>query len=73
MLHINTFSGSEDFAGKRLLARHGFWLHEHLDCPSNNGQLPRKPIAWAMRLASSAFSCEALLGDNHIFVVEAWS
>jgi hypothetical protein len=62
-----------DLRQRQLLQRAGFRLCEHLDCSSNNDQLPRKPIAWAMRLAPSAFSCEALLGDNHIFVVEAWS
>ncbi len=48
-------------------------MREHLVFPPNGYQLTRKPIAWALRLASVAFSGAALLGDNHILVLEAAS
>jgi hypothetical protein len=35
--------------------------------------LTRKPLAWTLRLAALAFSGAALLGDNHIFVLEGAS
>ena len=60
-----------DLLQRQFLPRAGLRLREHLLFPPNGYQLTRKPIAWAMRLASLAFFGEALLGDNHIFVVEA--
>jgi hypothetical protein len=33
--------------------------------------LTRKPIAWSLCVASAAFSGDSLLGDNHVFVLEA--
>ena len=62
-----------DLLQRQFLPRAGLRLREHLVFPPNGYQLTRKPIAWAMRLASLAFSGEALLGDNHIFVIEASS
>jgi 2-polyprenyl-3-methyl-5-hydroxy-6-metoxy-1,4-benzoquinol methylase len=62
-----------DLLMRQFLPRAGLRLREHLVFPPNGYQLTRKPIAWAMRFASFAFSGEALLGDNHIFVVEASS
>jgi 2-polyprenyl-3-methyl-5-hydroxy-6-metoxy-1,4-benzoquinol methylase len=62
-----------DLFQRQFLPRAGLRLREHLVFPPNGYQLTRKPIAWALRLASFAFSGDALLGDNHIFVVEAAS
>jgi 2-polyprenyl-3-methyl-5-hydroxy-6-metoxy-1,4-benzoquinol methylase len=62
-----------DLFRRQFLPRAGLRLREHLVFPPNGYHLTRKPIAWAMRLAASAFSGDALLGDNHIFVVEAAS
>src|SRR5713101_1151186 len=60
-----------DLFRRQLLPHAGLRLREHLVFPPNGYNLTRRPIAWAMRLASLAFSGDALLGDNHIFVVEA--
>jgi 2-polyprenyl-3-methyl-5-hydroxy-6-metoxy-1,4-benzoquinol methylase len=60
-----------DLLQRQFLPRAGLRLREHLVFPPNGYQLTRKPIAWTFRLASLAFSGEALLGDNHIFVLEA--
>jgi 2-polyprenyl-3-methyl-5-hydroxy-6-metoxy-1,4-benzoquinol methylase len=62
-----------DLLQRQFLPRAGLRLREHLVFPPNGYQLTRKPIAWAMRFASFAFSGNALLGDNHVFVVEAAS
>jgi 2-polyprenyl-3-methyl-5-hydroxy-6-metoxy-1,4-benzoquinol methylase len=62
-----------DLLQRQFLPRAGLRLREHLLFPPNGFQLTRKPIAWVMRFASVAFSGEALLGDNHIFVIEAAS
>jgi 2-polyprenyl-3-methyl-5-hydroxy-6-metoxy-1,4-benzoquinol methylase len=60
-----------DLLRRQFLPRVGLRLRDHLLFPPNGYQLTRKPIAWALRLASFAFSGDALLGDNHIFVLEA--
>jgi len=65
-LYANTVSGSEDFAGERLLARHGFRFREHLVHSS-------KPIVGTTRFTALVFSGEALLGDAGIFALEAAS
>jgi 2-polyprenyl-3-methyl-5-hydroxy-6-metoxy-1,4-benzoquinol methylase len=62
-----------DLLLRQFLPRAGLRLRDHLVFPPNGYQLTRKPIAWALRLASFAFSGDALLGDNHVFVVEAAS
>lgn len=62
-----------DLFQRQFLPRAGLRLREHLVFPPNGYQLTRKSIAWAMQLATLAFSGDALLGDNHIFVVEAAS
>jgi 2-polyprenyl-3-methyl-5-hydroxy-6-metoxy-1,4-benzoquinol methylase len=62
-----------DLLRRQFLPRAGLRLREHLVFPPNGYQLTRKPLAWTLRLAAFAFSGEALLGDNHIFVVEALS
>jgi 2-polyprenyl-3-methyl-5-hydroxy-6-metoxy-1,4-benzoquinol methylase len=62
-----------DLLRRQFLPRVGLRFREHLFFPPNGYQLTRKPIAWALRLASFAFSGDALLGDHHILVVEAAS
>lgn len=62
-----------DLFRRQFLPRAGLRLREHLVFPPDGYHLTRKPMAWALRLASHAFSGDALLGDNHIFVVEATS
>jgi 2-polyprenyl-3-methyl-5-hydroxy-6-metoxy-1,4-benzoquinol methylase len=62
-----------DLLQRQFLPRAGLRLREHFVFPPKGYQLTRKPIAWAMRFASLAFSGESLLGDNHVFVVEATS
>ena len=62
-----------DLFRRQYLPRAELRLREHFVFPPNGYQLTRKPIAWAMRFASLAFSGDALLGDNHVFVVEAAS
>ena len=62
-----------DLLKRQFLPRAGLQMREHLVFPPNGYQLTRKPIAWALRLASVAFSGAALLGDNHILVLEAAS
>lgn len=60
-----------DLLRRQFLPRAGLRLREHLVFPPKGYQLTRKPIAQAFRLASFVFSGEALLGDNHVFVLEA--
>jgi 2-polyprenyl-3-methyl-5-hydroxy-6-metoxy-1,4-benzoquinol methylase len=60
-----------DLLQRQFLPRAGLRLREHLVFPPDGYQLTRKPIAWTLRIASLAFSGKALLGDNHIFVLEA--
>src|SRR6266704_1558798 len=59
-----------DLLQRQFLPRAGLQLREHLVYPTNGYQLTRKAIAWAFRLASLAFSGEALLGDNLILILE---
>jgi len=62
-----------DLLRRQFLPRAGLCLRQHLLFPPNGYQLTRKPLAWAFRLASLALTGDALLGDNHIFVLEAAS
>jgi 2-polyprenyl-3-methyl-5-hydroxy-6-metoxy-1,4-benzoquinol methylase len=59
-----------DLLQRQFLPRAGLRLREHLVFPPNGYQLTRKPFAWTFRLASIAFPGEALLGDNHVLVLE---
>lgn len=59
-----------DLLCRQFLPRAGLRLREHLLFPPDGYQLTRKPLARAFRLASSVFSGDSLLGDNHIFVLE---
>ena len=60
-----------DLLQRQFLPRAGLRMREHLVFPPNGYQLTRKPIAWTLRLVAFAFSGDALLGDNHVFVLEA--
>jgi 2-polyprenyl-3-methyl-5-hydroxy-6-metoxy-1,4-benzoquinol methylase len=62
-----------DLLRRQFLTRASVRLRDHLVFPPNGYQLTRKSLAWAFRLASFAFSGDALLGDHHVFVVEAAS
>lgn len=62
-----------DLLRRQFLPRAGLLLREHLVFPPKSYQLTRKPLTWAFRLASLVFPGDALLGDNHIFVLEAAS
>lgn len=59
-----------DLLQRQFLPRAGLRLREHFVFPPSGYQLTRKPIAWILRLASFVFPGEALLGDNHVFVLE---
>lgn len=59
-----------DLLQRQFLPRVGLRLREHLVFPANGYLLTRQPIAQVFRLASLVFSGNALLGDNHIFVLE---
>ena len=59
-----------DLLRRQFLPRAGLRLREHLVFPPNGYQLTRQPIAWFARLAAAVFPGEALLGDNHILVLE---
>ncbi len=60
-----------DLLKRQFLPLAGLHLHQHLLFPPDGFQLSRKSVAWAMRLAASAFSAESILGDNHILVLGA--
>ena len=59
-----------DLLRRQFLPRAGLLLRERLLFHPNGYQLSRKPLARVFRLASVAFSGDAILGDNHIFVLE---
>lgn len=60
-----------DLLQRQFLPRVGLRLRAHLVFPPHGYQLTRRPLAWAFRLAASALSGGVLLGDNHVFVLEA--
>lgn len=62
-----------DLLQRQFLPRAGLRLRDHLVFPPNGYLLTREPIASTLRLVSFAFSGDALLGDNHIFVLEVAS
>jgi len=59
-----------DLLRRQFLPRVSLRLREHLVFPPRGYQLTRKPLAQVFRLASPFFAGDALLGDNHIFVLE---
>ena len=62
-----------DLLRRQFLPRVNLRLREHLVFPPGGYQLTRKPLAQVFRLASAFFAGDALLGDNHIFVLEITS
>jgi 2-polyprenyl-3-methyl-5-hydroxy-6-metoxy-1,4-benzoquinol methylase len=59
-----------DLLCRQFLPRTGVKLREHLLFPPDGYQLSRKPIAEVLRVAAMCFSGAAILGDNHVFVIE---
>lgn len=59
-----------DLLVRQFLPRVGLHVRERLVFPPNGYQLTRKPLAWAFRLATHVLTGSALLGDNHVFVLE---
>jgi 2-polyprenyl-3-methyl-5-hydroxy-6-metoxy-1,4-benzoquinol methylase len=59
-----------DLFRRQYLYRSGLRLREHLLFPPNGYQLSRRPVAIVMRAMAAAFPGEALVGDNHVFVVD---
>ncbi len=60
-----------DVFRRQFLPLAGLRLRQHLLFPPDGFQLSRKTVAWSMRLADRVFSGESIIGDNHIFVLEA--
>jgi 2-polyprenyl-3-methyl-5-hydroxy-6-metoxy-1,4-benzoquinol methylase len=60
-----------DLLQRQFLHLAGLQMREHLVFPPDGFQLSRKSVAWSMRLAASMFTGESIIGDNHIFVLEA--
>jgi 2-polyprenyl-3-methyl-5-hydroxy-6-metoxy-1,4-benzoquinol methylase len=59
-----------DLLRRQLLPRAGLKMRERFVFPANGFQLTRKPIAWTLQWAATLFPGDALVGDNHIFVLE---
>jgi SAM-dependent methyltransferase len=59
-----------DLFGRQFLPRAGVKLREHFVFPPNGYQLTRAPIAFALRLFATFSSGDAVLGDNHVLVIE---
>ena len=62
-----------DLFGRQFLPRAGVKLREHFVFPPNGYQLTRAPIAYALRLLASLSPGDAVLGDNHVLVIERTS
>jgi 2-polyprenyl-3-methyl-5-hydroxy-6-metoxy-1,4-benzoquinol methylase len=60
-----------DLLLRQFLPRAGLRIKEHFLFPPNGHQLTRKPIAWALRLASKIFRGKVITGDHHVLVLEA--
>jgi 2-polyprenyl-3-methyl-5-hydroxy-6-metoxy-1,4-benzoquinol methylase len=60
-----------DLFRRQFLPLVGLRLRTHLVFPSDGFQLTRKEFALPLRVMASFLSGEALLGDNHVFVLEA--
>jgi 2-polyprenyl-3-methyl-5-hydroxy-6-metoxy-1,4-benzoquinol methylase len=59
-----------DLLQRQYLPRAKLRLKEHLVFPETGFQLSRKPVSWALHLASFTFSAKSIRGDNHVLVVE---
>lgn len=60
-----------DLLRRQWLPRAGLRLREHLVFPQDGYQNTRKSLAWVFRTASLVLPGECVLGDNHVFVLEA--
>jgi len=60
-----------DLLQRQFLPLAGLHLRKHLLFPPNGFQLSRKSVGWSMRVAATFFSGESIVGDNHVFVLEA--
>jgi 2-polyprenyl-3-methyl-5-hydroxy-6-metoxy-1,4-benzoquinol methylase len=56
---------------RQFLPRAGLQIAEHRVFPPRGYQLTRKPFALPLALLASALAGDSVLGDNHIFVLEA--
>jgi 2-polyprenyl-3-methyl-5-hydroxy-6-metoxy-1,4-benzoquinol methylase len=59
-----------DLLYRQFLPRAGLRVKEHLFFPPNGHQFTRKPIAFALKLASKTFGGNAAVGDDHVLIVE---
>lgn len=60
-----------DLFRRQFLPRAGLVLRDHYIFPPNGYQLMRKPLARLFRIAAAVLPGDNLLGDNHIFVLQA--
>jgi 2-polyprenyl-3-methyl-5-hydroxy-6-metoxy-1,4-benzoquinol methylase len=56
--------------GRQFLPRAGVKLREHFVFPPNGYQLTRAPIAFALRFLATFSPGDAVLGDNHVLIIE---
>jgi len=59
-----------DLLCRQFLPQSGLRIREHLLFPPHGYQLSRKPIAWTLSIAATAFGGGTLLGDHHVLVLE---
>jgi SAM-dependent methyltransferase len=60
-----------DLLRRQFLPLAGMRLREHLVFPPDGYQLTRQPLASALRALSGLMPGEALVGDNHVLVLQA--
>ena len=60
-----------DLFRRQFLPQARLRVAEHRLFPPTGYQLTRKPFALPLALLASAFPGDSVLGDNHIFVLEA--
>src|SRR5260370_3419301 len=58
-----------DLLCRQFLPQSGLRIPEHLLFPPHGYQLSRKPIAWTLSIAATAFGGGTLLGDHHVLVL----
>lgn len=60
-----------DLLRRQFLPQAGLQVAEHKVFPPKGYQLTRKPFALGLAVLASVFPGDSVLGDNHIFVLEA--
>ena len=60
-----------DLLRRQFLPQAGLQVAEHKVFPPKGYQLTRKPFALPLALLAAAFPGDSVVGDNHIFVLEA--